>query len=345
MRSILLTIIFILINVSVFSQGCCSGGAGGSPIAGGAASGVLQEYQIEISANHQFNTSNTFYTGSEVTDPLQLFDNFKSNYMFFRTDYGVSKKLTLSLATGYYLNKSKEAEDITNNRNSLGFSDLIIFPRYSVYNKNHEFKRTEIALGLGIKMPLGTHLDSTLTQAASSIAPGYPNKDNYEQNPPVVQTTNGSNDFMFYSFIFREYQKRKLRLFISALHVKKNFNSLGIKFGDYSSLGLFASKTIFRKWGVTTQLKLEHVGKIKAAENINLSANYNIDPISTGSNKAFFTPQISYSQNGLTFFVTSEIPIYQYLHGTQIGSQSQFTAGVNYRFLTKECEPEFELEK
>ncbi len=45
----------------------------------------------------------------------------------------------------------------------------------------------------------------------------------------------------------------------------------------------------------------------------------------------------------IPFFVTSEIPIYQYLHGTQIGSQSQFTAGVNYRFLTKECEPEFEL--
>ena len=169
--------------------------------------------------------------------------------------------------------------------------------------------------------------------------------DLYSINPPLVQTTNGSNDFMFYSFIFREYQKRKLRLFISALHVKKNFNSLGVKFGDYSSLGLFVSKTFFRKWGLTSQLKLEHIGKIKAAENIDLLADYNIEPISTGSNKAFFTPQISYSQKGLTFFVTSEIPIYQYLHGTQIGSQNQFTFGVNYRFLTKKPETEFELKK
>ena len=334
MRIALMSFLILVANSNIYAQGCCSGGAG-SPIAGGAASGVLQEYQMEISVNHQFNSSNKFYTGSKSTEPL--FKNLTSNYMFFRTDYGVSKKLTLSLATGYYLNKSKEADYVINNRTSSGFSDLIIFPRYSVYNKNNNFKRTEIALGLGIKMPIGTHIDSTLTG---------PNEwDFYKTNPPLVQTTNGSNDFMFYSFIFKEYQKRKLRLFISALHVKKNFNSLGLKFGDYSSLGLFVSKTFFRKWGVTTQLKLEHIGKIQSAKEINPESLYDIVPISTGSNKAFFTPQISYSQNGLTFFVTSEIPIYQYLNGTQIGSQSQFTAGMNYRFLTKECEPEFELEK
>ena len=336
MRQVLIIFLILVANINIYAQGCCSGGAGG-PIAGGAASGVLQEHQMEISINHQFNTSKTFYTGSEVAEPL--FDNLTSNYIFFRTDYGVSKKLTLSLASGYYLSKTKEAEYITSNRTSSGFSDLIIFPRYNIYNKNANFKRTEVALGIGIKMPLGTHMDSTLSYSDEWVG------DLYSINPPLVQTTNGSNDFMFYSFIFREYQKRKLRLFISALHVKKSFNSLGLKFGDYSSLGLFVSKTFFRQWGVTTQLKLEHIGKIKAAENIDLLADYNIEPISTGSNKAFFTPQISYSQKGLTFFVTSEIPIYQYLHGTQIGSQNQFTFGVNYRFLTKKPETEFELKK
>jgi hypothetical protein len=30
--------------------------------------------------------------------------------------------------------------------------------------------------------------------------------------------------------------------------------------------------------------------------------------------------------------------LYQYLNGTQVGSQYQFTVGVNYRFLTKEYE-------
>ena len=336
MRLIVISILALIANSNIYAQGCCSGGAG-SPIAGGAASGVLQENQLEISINHQFNTSSVFYTGSEKTEPL--FDNLSSNYIFFRTDYGVSKKLTLSLASGYYLDKTKETKHLENIRTSSGYSDLMMFPRYSIYNKSANFKRTEIALGLGVKMPLGTHMDSTLYYSDEWIG------DQYSINAPLVQTTNGSNDFMFYSFIFREYQKRKLRLFISALHVKKSFNSLGIKFGNYSSLGLFASKTFFRKWGLTSQLKLEHVGKVQAAGNIDLLGNYSIDPISTGSNKAFFIPQISYSQNGLTFFATSEIPVYQYLHGTQVGSQNQFTIGINYRFLTKECSPEFELGK
>ena len=199
MRLVLISLLILVFTSSIYAQGCCSGGAG-SPIAGGAASGVLQQYQMEISVNYQVNSSNTFYTGSEVADPL--FENLTSNYMFFRTDYGVSKKLTLSLASGYYLNKTKEAEYITSNRTSSGFSDMIIFPRYTVYNKSANFKRTEIALGIGIKMPLGIHMDSTLYYSDEWVG------DLYSINPPLVQTTNGSNDFMFYSFIFREYQKR-----------------------------------------------------------------------------------------------------------------------------------------
>ena len=111
-----------------------------------------------------------------------------------------------------------------------------------------------------------------------------------------------------------------------------------MKFGDYSSLGIFASKTIYRKWGITGQLKAETIGEMQSAENIDLLSLYSIDKQSTGSKKLFLVPQISYSQNGITIFATSEIPLYQYLNGTQVGSQNQFTVGVNYRFLTKECE-------
>ena len=333
MRFLLTSLLTVVFNLQIIAQGCCSGGAG-SPIAGGAATGVLQEYQMELSINFQNNSSNKFYTKDEGTDPL--FNNLKTNYLFFRTDYGVTKKLTISLAAGYYQTKSLEDDDESASFSSKGFGDFIIFPRYSVYNKNTNFRRTEIAIGVGMKIPLGTDKDSTLKIPASSWNP----EDFYQINPPTVQTTTGSNDLMLYSFLFREYQKRKLRLFMTTLYMKKSYNSLDIKFGDYASLGLFFSKTVFRKWAVTTQLKLEYVDKIQSAKDINLLADHSIDANSTGSNKAFFIPQLSYSNNGITVFVTSEIPVYQYLHGTQIGSQNQFTFGVNYRFLTKEYESE-----
>ncbi|MEC7863856.1 MAG: hypothetical protein VYB55_02190 [Bacteroidota bacterium] len=182
-------------------------------------------------------------------------------------------------------------------------------------------------------MPLGSHNDSTLTFSAYGI-------NLYQMNPPMLQVTNGSQDFMFHSFFFREYQKSKLRFFISSLYVKKGFNSLGVKYGDYTSVSFFASKPFFYRWGITTQIKAERIGQIKAANNIEEwhLTDYQIAPESTGSKKWFFIPQLSYSQNSLTVFATSEIPLYQYLNGTQVGSQYQFTVGVNYRFLTKEYE-------
>jgi hypothetical protein len=173
--------------------------------------------------------------------------------------------------------------------------------------------------------------------------------------PPTIQLSTGGTDLMFYSFFLREYKKQKLRFFANSLYIKKGYNSLDEKFGDYTSLSLFASKTFFRKWGLTTQLKGESVGQLQInqakKEKFELDENY-FEKITweekrdaTGAEKIFFIPQISYSQNNFTFFATSEIPLYQNLKGVQFGSQNQFTVGINYRFLTKECEPEFELEK
>ena len=329
MRLFIISLFTIILNTTVFSQGCCSGGAG-SPIAGGAATGVLQENQMEISINYQNNSSNKFF--AENRDTTSLFNNLNSDYLFFRVDYGLSKKLTLSVASGYFLDKSKIGKDNSDTISSTGVGDLIIFPRYSIYNKTANFKRTAVVIGLGLKIPLGSHNDTTNL--------GSYGIDNYQMNPPMLQVTNGSQDLMFNSFFFREYQKSKLRLFISSLYVKKGYNSLGVKYGDYTSVGFFASKTFFYRWGVTAQLKAEKIDQIKVANNIKEwdLLEYSITPESTGSKKWFFIPQLSYSKKGITVFVTSEIPLYQYLNGTQIGSQNQFTVGVNYRFLTKKCE-------
>ena len=73
---------------------------------------------------------------------------------------------------------------------------------------------------------------------------------------------------------------------------------------------------------------------MKSAKNVDLTI-YNIDQSSTGSFKTFFVPQFTYSKRNLVFFATSEIPIYQYVNGIQIGSKLQLTLGLNYRFNLK----------
>ena len=337
LRFILFNLCFLSISFS-FAQGCCSGG-GSNPIAGGAATGVLQKNQVEFSVNHQLMSSNKFYT--ENRDTTALFENLNSNYLFLRVDYGLSDKLTLSVASGYFMNKSLielEQEDTTS---SKGFSDIIVLPRFDVFNKTKGNVKSELTLGLGLKIPIGTHSDSSLVFSHPLVG------DIYSINPPTVQTTNGSIDLMLYSFFFRSYIKQKIRIFANALYVKRGFNSLGQKFGDYTSVGLFVGKTFFRKIGLTAQLRGEWIGQMKAARNIDLLSNYNIEQASTGSRKLFFVPQVSFIHKSFVFFATSEVPLYQYVRGTQVGSQFQLTTGINYRFLTKknpldtkECEPE-----
>ena len=336
-RLLLVGLLTLIFQGIIFAQGCCSGG-GSNPIAGGTATGVLQKYQMEVSVNYQANQSSKFFEGEEEVEQEGVYDELSSNYLFLRTDYGISKKLTLSLATGYHLNKALKEKDTITTLSNSGMGDLIIFPRYDIYNETNGNIRNEITLGIGLKIPIGSHTDTVERRP-----------DIWDLIPPTIQLSTGGTDLLLYSFFFREYKKQKLRFFANSLYIKKGYNSLDEKFGDYTSISLFVSKTFFRKWGLTTQLKAERIGQLQVkqskllelvivdgypSEAINLSEKQK----ATGSKKWFFIPQLSYSQNGLTVFATSEIPFYQYLNGTQVGSQHQFTVGINYRFLTKECE-------
>lgn len=331
----LTSLIFVFsFPVCFMSQGCCSGGAS-NPIAGGAATGVLQKNQMEISGNYQIMNSNKFFSQSNETS--KLFNNLNSNYLFLRTDYGISEKLTLSLASGYFINKTLIGFENIDTTNSRGVSDLIILPRLDVFNKINDRTKTELTLGIGMKIPLGSHSDSTLIISHPIIG------DIYSINPPTVQNTNGSIDLVYYAFFFRSYIKKKLSVFTNILYLNRGFNSLGQKFGDYASLGIFVGKTFFKKIGVTNQIRMEWLGKMEAAENIDLLGYYNIEQASTGSSKVFFVPQISYIHKSLILYITGEIPIYQNVNGTQVGSNLQLTAGINYRFFIKKqpvCEVE-----
>lgn len=165
MRSIILCFLFIVFSNNTFAQGCCSGGSG-SPIAGGVSQGVLQEGQMEFGLNHQYSYSNNLYKGNILdTDLVNKIDNLNSNYLYFRMAYGVNKNLTLSLESGYFLNRDLvklHPENIDNIQKSSGIADLIIFPRYDIYNKSKSKHQTEITVGLGVKIPLGKYNDSSV---------------------------------------------------------------------------------------------------------------------------------------------------------------------------------------
>lgn len=132
---------FLLPALKLFSQGCCSGGSG-SPIAGGVSQGVFQEHQMEVAINYQYFRSEKFMVGDR--DTAALFDNLNSNYLYGRIAYGITDKLTVSIESGYFISKTQYGLEKTDTITSSGIADLILFPRYSIYNRNTEHSKTEI---------------------------------------------------------------------------------------------------------------------------------------------------------------------------------------------------------
>src|SRR5260221_6295548 len=200
-----IAIIWCLTIVShyAFAQ-CCAGGSG-SPIAGGASQGVLQERQVELSTNFQFISTDKFYK-KDVRDTSRTFDSFSSTYEYFKLAYGLTKNLTMSVESGYFFEKKEIGLDKNpaTTYESKGIGDLIIFPRYDVINWTEEKHRTEVTVGLGIKIPLGSYNDST-----GNIEP-FSGQTFYVSKPTSVQLSSGANDIIFYTFPFRGYTDKNL---------------------------------------------------------------------------------------------------------------------------------------
>jgi copper chaperone CopZ len=199
-------------------------------------------------------------------------------------------------------------------------------------------------LGLGLKLPLGLHDDSTFVNYSKFINqddPSNPFIDSVEiwqTAPPTVQATTGTNDLMFYAFYLKNFKKKNFKLVTSALYIHKGWNSLGLKFGDYATVGLFAGTSLFdNRLSLLGQLKGEWVGKMQSHEELDILALYNIEQASTGSAMISVVPQVTYSfkKPQISLFATADIPLYQYMRGTQISSGVQITAGISYRFFAK----------
>ena len=319
-----LLVLLLIPSNKVLAQGCCSAGSG-SPIAGGTSQGVLADRQFEVNVNFQRLSSKIFLNG--VQPEKNFLDYYGSDFLYTRLSYGITKALTLSLEGGYYFDRTQIGLNKADTMRSSGPSDLVIFPRYTVYTHNTEKTRDEVTVGLGYKIPIGRYNDS-----AKFVEP-YTGDVYHLTMPPAVQPTTGSNDVIFYLFAFRGYPTKDFRVFSNLLYVRKGWNPQGIKFGDYASISMFAGKTFFDKLGVTLQLKGELIGTMKYNEDLYNLAYYNFDVSATGMKQLSVVPQLSYSRNSLTIYALSEFPLYQYVNKVQVASQYLHTVGIAYRFF------------
>jgi hypothetical protein len=248
---------------------------------------------------------------------------FNSNYLYARLAYGLTNELTLSLETGYWVNKTQYGLGFSDTTSSHGFGDLILNLRYNILNK----KNWDLTAGLGVKFPLGSYRDSI-----KKIEPFF-NEEFYLTKPPSTQLSSGSYDLLFNVLLSKSFPRVGISLSSNTTYILKTFNPLGEKMGDYLSETLSFRKTFWKKLTLSAHFRYEFIAKMQINPTVEMWSLLLYDPLASGSHKFFITPQISYSPfKGFNVYFSADVPVYQYVNHKQIASKNMFTLSLAYRF-------------
>ena len=306
---------FNLLHVHNVNAQCCSGA---SPIVIGNVKSVLGKNQLEINGNYQYFESDKTLTGNKKA-AFPMFEKIFSNYLYFRTAYGLTDKFTISVELGYHISRTERllgGFQIT----GKGIGDLIIFPRYDVFNIINNGNQTELTLGLGAKIPLGDYDQEYVAYENEKTGQRIMLK-----KSPGIQPSTGTNDFIFSAFLYRAYLKRMLNFYLNYIYIMRGTNPDGVVYGDVMGASLGANKA------VRPNIVLGFEVKAEALEIINDPAYLNYK-YNSGGRKISIAPQINYvPHERLTFSVFSDFPLYQYVNGTQVASEFLFNFRVTYR--------------
>ncbi len=262
--------------------------------------------------SYVYNLLDNVYEGTNYLE-----DNTRnriSQSILMQADYGVSEKFSLS---GLFTYISQERnisayQGATNTVSASGIGDALLLIKYNLIPLTI-LKEQELSFGLGTKIPLGK---SDLTSNGVLL-------------PADMQPGTGSWDFILWSYYSQG------RLFELPLNLVINFsyrqNGTNERFGNNNGSYKFGNELITQLgFSYRTDLPIDFTlftrmrttGKDQFLEN----------PIpNTGGNWLYLVPGINIKVNrSIVFRITSEIPIYRNLNGTQLTTTFTTAASIYY---------------
>lgn len=306
----------------VFSQACCSGGV---PLGGSLGLGTAEQKSLQLLLTYDLNTLKDLVAFDKELDDDTRTRN--TNSLLLEINYGLSDRLSVAAVVPYIsqirrINGFEGVQEVTQTQ---GLGDLVFLLKYRVTPVETNFNHTWV-VGAGPKLPTGK---TDFTNNNGLVLPAD------------MQPGSGSLDGFLWSF----YQKSGL--FSPALSLvnvvtfrksgkNKSYNGAQTyEFGDEFQFNLGLNYRVFTiRWPVDFFV----FGRYRSQTEDFIDGN--TFP-STGGKWIYLIPGLNVAFHpDMALRVTTDIPVYRKLDGTQLTTSSKFTFSLFYNLsLSKKDNP------
>lgn len=296
-----LLVVFLLYS-GLTLQGQCFA-SGGNPMGGSANMGVMDKGSMRTLAFYRYHYGSTYYEGSKVYEGgARLYREAAYHYNGLLLAYGLTDRMTLEFEGGGYPLKTVRyrVADIT--QRGFGLSNGITSVKYALLQNDE--KRLEFAGAVGIAVPFRRELQ----REAGVIL------------PDDVQPSNASMGLVAQTYLIKENSFTSMRFFWLNRYEHYFANPRGELLGPSLSSAAFVSRHFvfgqggFKDWTAIVQVRYQAKGQTRHHKTGAITR-------ASGGHSVLLIPQINCSiHETWNLSILIEKPLYQYLHGIQIGA-------------------------
>ena len=282
-----------------------------NPVGGTSNLLALQPKTIRTITFHKFNYGNRYYQENQPSD-FDLIERAFYNYIGTILGYGITSRLTLETEAGYFINKTQQYNvEPAQKQRGYGFSNVIVSARYGIYSNN--YRRLYFSASAGMKIPCSGNY-----QVVNGV-----------ELSEELQPTIGSYGLVFQSYLVKENSFRGLRFFLTNRLETNRVNRKDFKLGTSFFTSFYVSKHLMFQWlkgDWTTILQIRN-------EIRNKNKRESVPVEASGGILFFLSPQINFSIHEIwNISIMGDIPVYQYLHGIQLGTKYGITLSLSRDF-------------
>jgi len=297
----------------LYGQACCSGG---TPLLGSLELPAAQKNNVQLMLTYNYNTLTDLL---DNTHKLDDDTRERTTHSFIlESSYGINNRLSVTTTFSFVQQERRifllGQEDPNDILTSSGIGDAIVLLKYNILSLE-DGKKSIITLGAGPKFPMGS---STTT-------------DNGILLPADIQSGTGAWDMVLWGYYYKDFLPKRFNFFATASYrltgrnerFKTTGDVQGYKFGNemVAKLG-----TSYRSEKVLDYSLVFQYRSTKPDEYT--------DPIpNTGGKWVDVVPGLNVKfTDKFAFRLSSEIPVYRYLSGTQLTTTYKLLFSLLYKF-------------